>query len=962
MSDTILELILLVAIAAPALGGALSTIPPLASGRWATMSTAVALLAAAVIVVAAGGSASPSWEIDGRLMVEADRLGALLLLFVLAATLVVQAYAVRSLRGDLWRHRFFVASGFAASATATVVVAADLWVLVVGWLAVSLATVALLRHDARPTANAAAGRALRAFALGDAVLIGAAIVAGASAGTVTLRPTELDELAANAPQVGGVGVVGVLALAAVVAAVTRCALPPAQSWLPMSVAAPTPSSAVLHAGIVNGGGVLLIRFAPLVAVSWAPTAIAVTAGCAGVLVGGAVARTRPDVKTGLAWSTVAQMGFMVVQCVTGLLGPALVHMVAHGMYKANLFLGSGSTLGHTHPARPDPGGHPARVAGTAAVTAVVVGAAWLIVRPASFDGAAGLVFAGFVAATVAQVVWAWSRSRPSRSALDVAAFAALLLATIAAVALAGAIKSWLGPSLPEVTPPTGFGAGALALTGVVALAVGIAAQRATVGSAPGVRRAELPVGPPSRRPGPPGAGHVPWRGPAMSASPSTVRARSIAATDTLPPTFPIGTFVAANPLRGLEHLPFERAAHVAALSTGARSFLRADEYRELHDQGRITDGHLRAALDAALARDRSAGARTGLRSDGPRRGGTGPCCRRGRGSGAAAGSAHPFRAAVRRRCPSRLEGSRRAPSWPIVWMPISASGAPRTSTRVRPTGSCPVASSVCTRPGGPWRHMTPGWASWSVGPRAGACSDLPDGSAEALAALVTLLRIADDSVTEYFRASLRRVPGWASALARSHDSSDIVGFLALRLTLEYLAVGGQDVGEPWSAPQLEQAEVPPWLEHLATWQEALELGYRDHLVGLVSLHVAADRSSTRAGGAGRDVHRRALRGVPSAPRGGGPLRDAGVRRVLRPAGPGRPARTRPGSVVSGDRGTQGDRGRGRRRRRSSPPSRDTIATSRPRRRGMRVTTRRRVRRRRSPSPRPRAGCSARSLR
>ena len=61
-------------------------------------------------------------------------------------------------------------------------------------------------------------------------------------------------------------------------------------------------------------------------------------------------------KTGLAWSTVAQMGFMVVQCVTGLLGPALVHMVAHGMYKANLFLGSGSTLGHTHPARPDPGG------------------------------------------------------------------------------------------------------------------------------------------------------------------------------------------------------------------------------------------------------------------------------------------------------------------------------------------------------------------------------------------------------------------------------------------------------------------------------------------------------------------------------------------------------------------------------------------------------------------------------
>ena len=144
---------------------------------------------------------------------------------------------------------------------------------------------------------------------------------------------------------------GVLALAAVVAAITRCALPPAQSWLPMSVAAPTPSSAVLHAGIVNGGGVLLIRFAPLLAVSArAPPRSRSPAAAPACWSAARCSRTRPDVKTGLAWSTVAQMGFMVVQCVTGLLGPALVHMVAHGMYKANLFLGSGSTLAHTHPA------------------------------------------------------------------------------------------------------------------------------------------------------------------------------------------------------------------------------------------------------------------------------------------------------------------------------------------------------------------------------------------------------------------------------------------------------------------------------------------------------------------------------------------------------------------------------------------------------------------------------------
>ena len=356
------DVLLALAVLAPAVGGATTLLRGARSGRVSMMMTAVALGAAAVIVVAGRRGSPASWSWNGRLLVEADRLGALLLAFVLSATLVVQAYAVRSLRGDLSRHRFFVAGGVAASATAAVVVAADLWVLVAAWVVVSLATAVLLRHDGRPTARAAGRRAWMTFVAGDVALVGAAVVASVAVGTVTLRPDEMSELAASGDRAGPIGLVTLMAFAAVVAAMTRSALPPAQSWLPMSVAAPTPSSALLHAGIVNGGGVLLIRFAPVLGVSLTATALAVAGGCAGVLVGGAVARTRADVKTGLAWSTVAQMGFMVVQCVTGLLGPALVHMVAHGMYKANLFLGSGSTLAHTHPARTDVGTHPWRVA------------------------------------------------------------------------------------------------------------------------------------------------------------------------------------------------------------------------------------------------------------------------------------------------------------------------------------------------------------------------------------------------------------------------------------------------------------------------------------------------------------------------------------------------------------------------------------------------------------------------
>ena len=419
-----------------------------------------------------------SWSIGDRLVLEADRLGALLLAFVLAATFLVQAYAVRSLRGDLSRHRFFAASGVAASATALVVVAADLWLMTAAWVGVSAATVALLAHDGRPTARAAARRAALTFLVGDAALLGATAVAGSTTGAVTIRPDELEALVAADPAVGPLSLVGLLAVAVAAAAMTRSALPPAQRWLPMSVAAPTPSSAVLHAGIVNGGGVLLVRLAPVMAASRLATGVAVAGGCAGVLVGGAVARTRPDVKSGLAWSTVAQMGFMVVQAVTGLLGPALVHMVAHGMYKANLFLGSGSTLAHTHPARPDTAPRAGRVALTAVVTAATVGTAWWVVRPSSFVGPAGWVFAGFVAATVAQLAWAWLRGRSRRSALDAAAFVALVVATTAAVALADVIKSWIAPSLPEVDPTlAAAGAVALAVTGLVALALSWSARR-----------------------------------------------------------------------------------------------------------------------------------------------------------------------------------------------------------------------------------------------------------------------------------------------------------------------------------------------------------------------------------------------------------------------------------------------------------------------------------------------------
>ena len=115
---------------------------------------------------------------------------------------------------------------------------------------------------------------------------------------------------------------------------------------------------------------------------------------------------------------------------------------------------------------------------------------------------------------------------------------------------------------------------------------------------------------------------------------------------------------------------------------------------------------------------------------------------------------------------------------------------------------------------------------------------LPGAPDAALAQLVDELAIDGDAVTEYFRASLRRLPGWAAALARSGDSDDLLGYLALRLALEHLVIGElPDTTAPWRAPSIDLASPPESIRRRAVWQEALELGYRDHLLSLLGRSV-----------------------------------------------------------------------------------------------------------------------------
>jgi NAD(P)H-quinone oxidoreductase subunit 5 len=107
---------------------------------------------------------------------------------------------------------------------------------------------------------------------------------------------------------------------------------------------PTPVSALLHAGVINAGGFLLIRFADVMLLAPGVLAVLVMVGGFTALFGGLVMLTQPAVKTSLAWSTVGQMGFMILQCGLALFPLALLHIVAHSLYKAHAFLASGQAV------------------------------------------------------------------------------------------------------------------------------------------------------------------------------------------------------------------------------------------------------------------------------------------------------------------------------------------------------------------------------------------------------------------------------------------------------------------------------------------------------------------------------------------------------------------------------------------------------------------------------------------
>jgi NAD(P)H-quinone oxidoreductase subunit 5 len=306
-----------------------------------------ALAALVVAVITAGGlvmhgpSESPLIGLDGvGLSVRLDAISVVMMLLVSFIGWVVVRYAAIYLDGEARQGAFTGWLCMTLVAVLLLVMSGNLVQLGVAWIATSLFLHRLLLfYPNRVAAQRAAAKKFVTARLGDAALIGAAVLL-----SLAYRTTDIVAILSAARAGGGGGLAIAAAGFLAAAALLKSAQFPTHGWLTEVMEAPTPVSALLHAGVINAGGFLLIRFADVMVLAPGVLAALVMVGGFTALFGGLVMLTQPAVKTSLAWSTVAQMGFMILECGLALFPLALLHIVAHSLYKAHAFLASGGAV------------------------------------------------------------------------------------------------------------------------------------------------------------------------------------------------------------------------------------------------------------------------------------------------------------------------------------------------------------------------------------------------------------------------------------------------------------------------------------------------------------------------------------------------------------------------------------------------------------------------------------------
>ena len=270
-----------------------------------------------------------------------DHLARIMMVVVLTITLIIFRYSRCYLDSDNTRLRFLIQLCLVSGSVMMLVLSANLFTAFIGWQLIGLNLYILLNHyhyDLQ--ANRAAKKKFIINRIGDLCFLAAVILCYQQFGT-----SAYSVLFASSHTLW----IGTLITIAVM---TKSAQFPFHIWLPDTMETPTPVSALMHAGVINAGGFLIARTANMYVSHPALLWFIFVIGLITALLGTAWMNYQPDTKKQLAYSTMGQMGYMIMQCGLGAFSAAIFHLIAHGFYKGYLFLSAGNTLAHRSQSRP----------------------------------------------------------------------------------------------------------------------------------------------------------------------------------------------------------------------------------------------------------------------------------------------------------------------------------------------------------------------------------------------------------------------------------------------------------------------------------------------------------------------------------------------------------------------------------------------------------------------------------
>jgi len=332
--------------------------------RIAASASVAAALGAALVVLFAGTARTECYGVSGiGVSLYLDALSAMMFCLVAFIGLIVVIFSHHYLDGEPGQVYFVRRLCLTLAAVLLVIVAGNLALFAAAWIGTSMGLHRLLIfYPERQAALLAARKKFVASRIGELCLLGAMAILYRRFGT--LDYAELFT-AVRAWQPAFTPGLHAAALLLVATALLKSAQLPLHGWIIEVMETPTPVSALLHAGIVNAGGFLILRFSGIVALSVPALDTLAVVGGLTALFGSVVLLPQTSIKVSLAYSTIAQMGFMMLECGLGAFSAALLHILAHSLYKAHAFLSSGSVIDIARASwTPSPGGqpHPARMA------------------------------------------------------------------------------------------------------------------------------------------------------------------------------------------------------------------------------------------------------------------------------------------------------------------------------------------------------------------------------------------------------------------------------------------------------------------------------------------------------------------------------------------------------------------------------------------------------------------------